>query len=221
MFRPFRLEKTCRSVSAGAVFPVRFACFAFRKMARQRSFWPEGRARPYAQRRPWGLVAHQPGDLVQIDTTPIEVLPGLRRVHFTAQDMVSRKDVLSAHARCTSRAAAAMLREAVDRLGFPVRAIQIDGGSEFKALFEAACANLGIRLYVLPPHSPRLNGHVERAHRTHQEEFYDLIEIPDSLVEHNALLRDWEELYNNLRPHKALGYLTPNEYVARWQAEHP
>lgn len=56
---------------------------------------------------------------------------------------------------------------------------------------------------------------------THQEESYDLTEIPDSLVEHNALLRDWEELYNNLRPHKALGYLTPNEYVARWQAEHP
>lgn len=45
--------------------------------------WRRRRARPFAQRRPWGLVAHQPGDLVQIDTTPIEVLPGLRRVHFS------------------------------------------------------------------------------------------------------------------------------------------
>ncbi len=61
-------------------------------------------------------------------------------------------------------------------MGFPIRAIQIDGGSEFKALFEAACQALGIALYVLPPRSPKLNAHLERAQRTHQEEFYDLLE---------------------------------------------
>ena len=73
---------------------------------------------------------------------------------------------------------------------------------------------------MLPPRSPRLNGHVERAHRTHQEEFYDLVEIPELLAGHNALLRQWEDTYNNVRPHQALGYLTPNEYVARWQTQH-
>lgn len=182
--------------------------------------WRRRRARPYAQRLPWGLVPQQPGDLVAIDSTPIEVRPGLRRIHFTARDVVSRKDVLAAYHYATSHAAAAVLREAFQRFGFPVQALQIDGGSEFKASFEAACQELGIRLYVLPPRSPRLNGHVERAHRTHQEEFYDLTEIPDGLVEHNALLQQWEETYNAVRPHKALGYLTPNEYIARWQATH-
>lgn len=122
--------------------------------------------------------------------------------------------------RPTSAAAARMLREAFGRFGFPVRAIQIDGGSEFKATFEAACADLGIKLFVLPPRSPRLNGHVERAHRTHQEEFYELTEIPEALADHVALLRRWEETYNNVRPHQALGYRTPNEYVAQWQATH-
>jgi len=157
---------------------------------------------------------------VEIDATPIEVLPGLRRIHFTARDVVSRKDVLAAYKRQTSQAAARVLREAFARFGFPVRAIQIDGGSEFKATFEAACAALRIKLFVLPPRSPRLNGHVERAHRTHQEEFYDLEEIPERLDAHNVLLRHWEETYNNVRPHQALGYLTPNEYVARWEATH-
>jgi len=47
------------------------------------------------------------------------------------------------------------------------RVLQIDGGAEFKANFERACHALGIQLLVLPPRSPRLNGHVERAHRTH------------------------------------------------------
>ena len=30
-----------------------------------------------------------------------------------------------------------------------------------------------IRLFVLPPKSPKLNACVERAHRTHTEEFYE------------------------------------------------
>ena len=71
----------------------------------------------------------------------------------------------------TSAAATQMLQEAFGRFGFRVRAIQIEGGSEFKATFEAACAELRIQLFMLPPRSPRLNGHVERAYRTHQEEF--------------------------------------------------
>jgi putative transposase len=182
--------------------------------------WRRRRARPYAQRLPWGYVPTRPGDLVEIDATPIEVLPGLRRIHFTARDVVSRKDVLSVADRQTSQAAERMLREAFHRFGFPVRAVQIDGGSEFKATFETACQELGMKLFVLPPRSPRLNGQVERAHRTHQEEFYDLQEIPEAISDHRALLRRWEEIYNSVRPHQALGYLTPNEYLERWQGIH-
>jgi hypothetical protein len=33
---------------------------------------------------------------------------------------------------------------------FPVRAIQVDGGSEFMAEFEAACQAKDVALYVLP-----------------------------------------------------------------------
>lgn len=68
-------------------------------------------------------------------------------------------------------------------------------------MFEAACERMGIRLFVLPPRSPKLNGHVERAHRTLREEFYDLVEVPGPLAEHNALLQEWERTYNTVRPH--------------------
>lgn len=172
--------------------------------------------RPYARRKPWDYHPQRPGDLVQLDTTPIEVLPGVRRIHFTARDVISRKDILAVHERPTSRTAERVLTEDLPRFGFPVRAIQIDGGSEFKAAFERACAAQGIRLYVLPPRSPKLNGQVERAHRTHQEEFYDIYEIPELLTEHRALLRAWEDTYNNVRPHQALSYLTPNEFLRRF-----
>ena len=176
----------------------------------------KGRRRPSARRKPWGYVPHQPGDLVQVDTTTITLYPAVRRVHFTARDMVSRKDVLAAYKVGTSTAAAHFLRAALPRMGFPIRALQIDGGSEFKAHFEAACQALGIQLFVLPPRSPKLNAQVERGHRTHQEEFYELVEVPEDLATHNALLRAHEETYNSIRPHQALGYLTPNEFVARY-----
>jgi hypothetical protein len=32
----------------------------------------------------------------------------------------------------------------------------------------------GLRLFVLRPRSPKLNGHVERANRTHTEEFHEI-----------------------------------------------
>lgn len=176
--------------------------------------------RRYARRMPWYFVARRPGDLIQLDMTPITVFPGCQRVHMSARDVVSRKDVVAAYGQHNSAAAEHFLRHELPRMGFPIRAIQIDGGSEFKAKFERACQALGIALFVLPPRSPRLNGKVERAHRTHQEEFYDLVEVPEDLAAHNALLRQHEAVYNGLRPHQALDYLTPNEFVAQYDASH-
>ena len=69
---------------------------------------------------------------------------------------------------------------------------------------------------MLPPRSPKLNGHVERANRTHREEFYEVEEIDLSIEEHNRQLEEWEYVYNHIRPHQALDYLTPNEYYQLW-----
>ena len=52
---------------------------------------------------------------------------------------------------------------------FPVKAIQVDGGNEFQRDFEHACQEPGLHLFLLLPKSPKLNGHVERAQRTHIE----------------------------------------------------
>ena len=96
---------------------------------------------------------------------------------------------------------------------FPVRAIQVDGGSEFEAIFEEECRRRGIKLFVLPPRLPKLNGGVERAHRTHTEEFYEVTESSFDLSERRDELLAWEQLYNTVRPHQALGYLTPLKFL--------
>jgi putative transposase len=79
--------------------------------------------------------------------------------------------VLGIYGRATANTAKQYLDELIERTPFAIRAIQVDGGSEYKAAFEVACRERGIALFVLPPSSPKLNGCVERGNRTHREEF--------------------------------------------------
>jgi len=59
--------------------------------------------------------------------------------------------------------------------------VQVDGGSEFYGDFEEACKELGIRLFALPPRSPKLNGVVERLNRTFRDIIsYDHIKTWDT-----------------------------------------
>lgn len=128
--------------------------------------------RPYASRKPKEYVASQPGDIVQLDTLDIRTSFSKPFKQFTARDVISRWDVLEVHSAATASLAADALDAMLDRFPFSVRAIQVDGGSEFMAEFEQRCQSRGLCLFVLPPRSPKLNGAVERANRTHTEEFY-------------------------------------------------
>ena len=170
-------------------------------------------ARPYAIRKPRAYQAKLPGDIVQVDTLDLRPLPGVVIKHFTARDVVSRWDVLEAHSRATAATAAGFLDAIQARMPFPVRAIQVDGGSEFQAQFEAECQRRQIRLFVLPPRSPKLNGSVERAQRTHTEEFYEVWDLDWTVPALNRDLRAWEEVYNTVRPHQSLGQRTPERFL--------
>jgi putative transposase len=173
------------------------------------------RSRPYAIRQPKQYAVSQPGDLVQVDTLDVRPLPGVVFKQFTARDVVSRWDVIQAHTRATAATAAQFLDTLLLRMPFPIRALQVDGGSEFAAEFEAACQQRGLRLFVLPPRSPKLNGAVERANRTHTEEFYQVTLCSLEMKKLNRELRQWENIYNTVRPHQSLGYLTPQQFLLR------
>jgi putative transposase len=171
--------------------------------------------RPWAVRTPAGHRARLPGDLVQVDTLDVW-FPGHDHPfkQFTARDVVSRWDTLELRRSATAASAVGILDALAERMPFPVRAISIDNGSEFMADFERACADRRIPLFVLPPRSPKLHGAVERANRTHTEEFYEVTDAEPDLASLQSALREWEEVYNTVRPHQALRYLTPAEFLA-------
>jgi putative transposase len=172
--------------------------------------------RPYAIRKPKDYAVEQPGDLVQIDTLDIHPIPSIHLKHFTARDVISRWDVIETFPRASSINAKAFLSTVIKRMPFPVKAVQVDGGSEFKKHFEEACEELGLKLFILPPRSPKLNGRVERAHRTHLDEFYSAYPIDFSSPSLNLVLEEWERIYNHVRPHRALDNLTPYEYIQHY-----
>jgi transposase InsO family protein len=171
------------------------------------------RPRPYAVRKPKQYAASEPGDLVEVDSLDVRPIPGVVFKQFTARDVVSRWDVIQAHPRATAQTAAQFLDTLQHRMPFPIRAVQVDGGSEFAAEFEQACQQRGLHLFVLPPRSPKLNGAVERANRTHTEEFYQVTACSLEMKKLNRELRQWERIYNTVRPHQALGYLTPLQFL--------
>ena len=177
--------------------------------------------RPWARRAPYGLKAKAPGDLVQVDTLHVRLLPGVTLYHFTAWDAASRWSVGQVYSRVSSRCAADFLQQLQARCPFPLRAIQIDGGAEFQGAFEQACAEAGIALYVLPPKRPQRNGGVERTNGTWRYEFFASYPLPTRLQELRPLVRWWEQVYNHLRPHQSLNYQTPAQYLATLGYEVP
>jgi putative transposase len=186
------------------------------RRGRKRNF-----SRPYAIRKPKGYLAKEPGDIVEVDTVDLRPLPGVVLKHFTGRDIVSRWDVLGIYSRATANTASQYLDELLARTPFTIKAIQVDGGSEFKADFEAACQERRIQLFVLPPSSPKLNGCVERGNRTHREEFYEVYDLEWTARQLRPDLLNWEVIYNTVRPHQSLGYLTPQEYITQWRSRRP
>ena len=122
--------------------------------------------------------------------------------------------------RATAASAARFLDKLV-ALPFALTAIQIDGGSEFMAEFEAACEQKGIALHLLPPRSPELNGRVERLQGTWRYEFYAVYDPPPQIDKLNPLIDAFAHRYNTYRPHDALGQITPQAYLESLQAAEP
>ncbi len=92
---------------------------------------------------------------------------------------------------------------------FPIRSLQVEGGSEFRDAFEQACQNLGIPLYGLPPKKPDYNGCVARANGTSRYAFYPFYEGPLTVAAINQKLAAYQTHYNTCRPHDGIGLLTP------------
>jgi len=171
-------------------------------------------------RRPSGLKVDCPGALIQMDSKQVQPSTGKVVFEFGALDCFTRKRVVALAPRLTSQQGAAFLEKVVATFPFPVQAIQSDGGSEFLGAFAKSATTLQMTHYFNRPNYPQGNGRVERSFRSDDEEFYHVQELPPDLGGQETALLAWNHVYENVRPHQALGYLTPEQFYRNWVANH-
>ncbi len=195
-------------IKAGTVRPFYFY-FGRLKEKKKREF------NKHAKRLQYGMKSREPGELVQVDHTVIEVEPGRYVKQFDATCSFTKYTVSQAYSRATSNIAAQFLEFMKQGFPFKIKSIQVDGGSEFMDKFEEACKENNIKLFVLPPRSPEINGNVERRHGTIKYEFFSTYDGSANLDELRPELQAFMEKYNNYRPHESLDFETPESFYLK------
>jgi len=169
------------------------------------------------KRFPRGFKVSCPGDMVQMDTKHITTIGGRKFYQFTAIDVLSKKRVLRVYSSLSSRNGADFLQECVNNFDFEIRNIQTDNGSEFLGEFDRLCRKLNIPHYFIYPRHPKQNTYVETSHSADEKEFYRQGNVSPLLEVMQASIIDWQNIWNKIRPHESLNYLTPEAYYHKWQ----
>ena len=154
------------------------------------------------------------GERVQVDTLAVKLFGGRWARLFVAQDMRTRMTSMMAASQATAASGARFLDKMLADFPFPVEVVQADGGGEFRGAFEERCQARGVRLMILPPRSPKLNGQVESLNNAIRRECLNPHPPPAGVEELQGQAGDWADRYNRERPHASLGLRKPVELLA-------
>jgi putative transposase len=99
--------------------------------------------------------------------------------------------------------------------------IRSDNGSEFIAsALQGWMQTKGIQSTFIEPGSPWQNGKCESFNGKFRDECLNT-QLFNTLFEAKAVIRQWQQHYNHRRPHSALNYLTPIQFVATLKTQCP
>lgn len=167
------------------------------------------------QRYPRGLRISCEGDMVQIDTKFVTLLGGRLIYQFTAIDVLTKRRVLRYYSSLLSKNGADFLKVCLREFPFPIKAVQTDNGKEFLKYFDILCKKLSLTHYFIQPAHPKQNTYVENSHGSDEREFYQQGKVTCDIESMYDVLAEREYEWNHIRPHEALGQLTPDEYLIK------
>jgi transposase InsO family protein len=169
------------------------------------------------KRFPRGFKIACAGDMVQMDTKHIMLPGGKKFYQFTAIDVLTKRRVLKYYSSLASKNGACFLEHCLKGFSFQIKNIQTDNGPEFLKYFDDLCKNMNIPHYFIEARHPKQNTYVESSHGADEKEFYLQGNIGYDIESMQRNLEKWEYVWNCTRPHEALNYLTPEEYLNKSQ----
>lgn len=135
----------------------------------------------------------------------------------TEIDSFTRMRVIELVKIADSATAAEAHKTAQERFPFRMAAINTDNGGENEKDFARQVQADAVFHFYSGVGTPTDNPRVERSHLTDDQEFYHQGNIKQTFDAQQEALRKWEYTYNHVRPHQALGYLTPMEFYRVWK----
>ena len=168
----------------------------------------------------------RPGERVQVDVAYLPKLFGRshRQYAYQAIDLHTRMAFSAVYGDCTAQNTVDFLRRCAEFFPFVIGCFQFDHGAEntydlrpdIRAVHpvEAYLARTKTRAAFSPVATPRMNGCVERLHRSWREECVRWHRWKRPAAMHRDCA-EWLRYYNERRPHQGIGGLTPAERLRR------
>ena len=149
-----------------------------------------------------------PGHHIQVDIKFLAFKTpegkSIKRFQYNVIDDATRIRALQIYERHNQKTAIKFIDHVINHFPFRIHTVRTDNGHEFQAQFHW-------HIYI-KPRTPRLNGKVERSHRTDDLEFYQLLSYTDD-IDLGEKLKVWEDYYNFDRPHGSLNGKSPYEVL--------
>jgi transposase InsO family protein len=140
-------------------------------------------------------------------------------LQHTTIDSFTRVRVLGLSENSEAATAVAVQKKNISRFPFPIACMNTDNGSENEGEFNQHLKDSDIVHFFSRSATPTDNPRVERSHLSDDKEFYNWGNVHDTFAEQEAATLKREHIYNFVRPHQALGNLTPMEFYELWKKD--
>jgi transposase InsO family protein len=224
--RPFRtspafLRALVECVEECTLMGARALHRALPEIPRRWLEWLAARIEERRERRAWRgeLIWTRPGSVWTMDHTELESrIDGALGFLFVVRDLASGRVLTALPTRSTDHDPVARELERLFELHGKPKILRSDNGREFiAATLQEWLGEQGVQPAFIEKGSPQQNPYVERFNGTMRDEVLRGEDF-DNVLEARVVLQAWVEEYNERRPHRGLGLLTPRQFAARWKA---
>lgn len=161
-------------------------------------------------------VPDAPNEVWSIDFMSDALTDGRKFRLFNVIDDFNRESLsIDIDTSLPARRVIRALERLVAERGIP-KCIRCDNGPEFIShLLQEWCEARGVRLVYIQPGKPTQNAFVERQNGSIRRGLLNAY-LFSSLAEVRIMAEEWRMDYNQERPHKSLGYLSPVLYAEKY-----